>query len=81
MLIRPAESEEADLIYRFIQNKAEFDRSIDAYSGVIQTNVSKIKNTLLENILMYSYFAGQSSIWLDDLFVNPDMGVMEPGLY
>jgi len=92
--IRLAELEDTALIYRFIQNKAEFDRSVGAYSGVIQTNVSKIEHTLFGDIpyayvllaekeqgaigfalygFRYSSFVGQPSIWLDDLFINPDM--------
>lgn len=94
MQIRPARLEDTALIYRFIQNKAEFDRSVGAYSDVIQTNVSKINNTLFGDYpyahvlfaehqqevigfalycFRYSSFAGQPSIWLDDLFVSPDM--------
>lgn len=94
MQIRPAKLAEVAVIYQFIQNKAEFDRSVGAYSGTVQTNISKIKNTIfgdcpyacvlfVENeqsvigfalyCFRYSSFAGQPSIWLDDLFINPDM--------
>ena len=94
MQIRLAKSEEAAIIYQFIQDKAEFDRSVGAYSGVIQTTVAKIERSLFGDhpfayVLLaenepeaigfalygfrYSSFAGQPSIWLDDLYVNPDM--------
>ena len=92
--VRSAKSEDAELIHRFIQKKAEFDREMGAYSGKIQTTVAKIQETLFGDrpfayVLLaetegsvigfalyyfrYSSFQGQSSIWLDDLFVDPDM--------
>lgn len=92
--IRPAQYSEAALIYQFIRDKAEFDRSIGAYSGTIQTTIAKIQETIFGNcpyasVLLaeseesaigfalygfkYSSFVGQPSLWLDDLFVNPDM--------
>ena len=91
--IRSANPEDAELIYQFIRDKAEFDRNIGAYSGEIQTTVAKIQQTLFANFpfayvllaekdlaigfalyyFRYSSFTGQPSIWLDDLFVNPDM--------
>ena len=92
--IRFAEFKDANLIYQFIRDKAEFDRDMGAYSGEIQTTVAKIQQTLFSNcpfayVLLaeakgtaigfalyyfkYSSFAGQPSIWLDDLFINSDM--------
>ena len=92
--IRFAIPDDASLIYKFIQQKAEFDRSVGAYSGVIQTSEEKIRNTMFGNnpfayVLFaeharnvigfalygfrYSSFAGQPSIWLDDLYIEPDM--------
>ena len=94
MNVRFANVDEAALIYQFIQDKAEFDRSVGAYSGTIQTTVAKIQQTLFGDcpfarVLLvesdgdkigfalygfrYSSFVGQASIWLDDLFINPDM--------
>ena len=92
--IRFAILNDTPLIFSFIQKKAEFDRNIGAYSGIIQTSEKKIKQTifgnnpfafvlLAENIqdaigfalygFRYSSFAGQPSIWLDDLYVNEEM--------
>jgi GNAT superfamily N-acetyltransferase len=94
MLVRFANIEEVALIYQFIQDKAEFDRSIGAYSGKVQTTPDKIKQTIFSDrpfayVLLaeneqdkigfalygfrYSSFVGQPSIWLDDLFVKPEM--------
>ena len=36
--IRFARASDLSQIYKFIQQKAEFDRSVGAYSGTIQTN-------------------------------------------
>jgi GNAT superfamily N-acetyltransferase len=47
--IRYAVPLEATLIYDLIQDKAEFDRSIGAYSGKVQTTVEKIQQTILSN--------------------------------
>lgn len=92
--IRLAIVNDTPLIFAFIQNKAEFDRNIGAYSGIIQTSEKKIKQTIFGNrpfasVLLaednqgavgfalygfrYSSFAGQPSIWLDDLYVNEEM--------
>ncbi|KAI9133603.1 GNAT family N-acetyltransferase [Acaryochloris sp. CCMEE 5410] len=93
MRIRPATSADISLIYQFIQHKAEFDRSVGAYRGTLQTSEAKIRATLFgptpfayvlfaEQLgqpvgfalygFRYSSFAGQPSIWLDDLYVNAD---------
>ena len=92
--IRSARPDEVGLIYSFIQKKSEFDRSIGAYSGIIQTSEDKIRQTIFcenpfasvlfgENsqevvrfalyAFRYSSFAGQPSIWLDDLYVERKM--------
>jgi GNAT superfamily N-acetyltransferase len=92
--LRLATPSDVSLIYEFIQKKAEFDRSIGAYSGTIQTSPEKIRQTIFNNkpfayVLLaegdrgvlgfalygfrYSSFAGQPSIWLDDLYIEPDM--------
>lgn len=90
MNIRPATPADISLIYRFIQHKAEFDRSVGAYQGTLKTSEAKIQTTLFgpqpfAYVLFaeqqnqpigfalygfrYSSFAGQPSIWLDDLYV------------
>ena len=92
--VRSAKPVDAELIYQFICHKAEFDRSIGAYSSEIKTSVEKIQQTLFGDrsfayvlfaeanksaigfalyYFRYSSFAGQPSLWLDDLFVNSDM--------
>jgi GNAT superfamily N-acetyltransferase len=47
--IRFAAPTEATLIYELIHDKAEFDRSIGAYSGKVQTTIEKIQQTILSN--------------------------------
>lgn len=94
--IRFATSDDVPSIYQLIQAKAEFDRSVGAYSGQIQTSEAKIHQTIFNQqpfayVLFaesfkdnspeiigfalfgfrYSSFAGQPSIWLDDLYVKP----------
>ena len=92
--VRLATPSDVSLIYRFIQKKAEFDRSVGAYTGTIQTSEEKIRQTIFHNnpfayVLLaqgargvigfalygfrYSSFAGQPSIWLDDLYIERDM--------
>lgn len=93
MNVRTATSEDIPLIFSFIKKKAEFDRSIGAYSGVLQVSEDKIRKTLFGTTpfsfvlfaedsgleigfalygFRYSSFAGQPSIWLDDLYVDED---------
>lgn len=47
--IRFAAPTEATLIYELIHAKAEFDRSIGAYSGKVQTTIEKIQQTILKD--------------------------------
>jgi GNAT superfamily N-acetyltransferase len=47
--IRFATPTEAALIYGLILDKAEFDRSIGAYSGKVQTTIEKIQQTILSD--------------------------------
>jgi GNAT superfamily N-acetyltransferase len=47
--IRFAAPTEATLIYELIHGKAEFDRSIGAYSGRVQTTIEKIQQTILSD--------------------------------
>ncbi|WP_299408083.1 GNAT family N-acetyltransferase [Acaryochloris sp. IP29b_bin.148] len=90
MHIRAATQADIHLIYQFIQQKAEFDRSVGAYQGILQTSDAKIRTTIFGPTpfayvlfceqqnqptgfalygFRYSSFAGQPSIWLDDLYV------------
>ena len=92
MHIRPTTPEDVPLIFAFIQRKADFDRSVGAFSGELQVNEEKLQCTLfgsypyayvlfaemeLEPVgfalygFRYSSFAGQPSLWLDDLYINP----------
>ena len=54
MKLRQANSDDVSLIYQLIQKKAQFDRSVGAYSGTIQTDEAKIRNTLF-NRNPYAY--------------------------
>ena len=47
--IRFGQSKDISQIYKFIQKKAEFDRSVGAYSGKIQTNEAKIRQTIFSD--------------------------------
>lgn len=94
LTIRSATLEDVPLIFSFIQKKAEFDREIGAFLGVLQTSEDKLRKTLFGAVpfayvlfaessgfeigfalygFRYSSFAGQPSIWLDDLYVDRDM--------
>ncbi|OUL22179.1 GNAT family N-acetyltransferase [Nostoc sp. 106C] len=94
MRVRTATPDDVSLIFSFIKKKAEFDRNIGAFSGVLQVSEEKIRKTLFGTIpfsyvlfaeiaeqeigfalygFRYSSFAGQPSIWLDDLYVDYDM--------
>ncbi|PSB16523.1 GNAT family N-acetyltransferase [filamentous cyanobacterium CCP2] len=94
MNVRLATSDDVSLIFSFIQKKAEFDRKIGAFSGVLQVSEAKLLKTLFSPVpfsyvlfaetcgrvvgfalygFRYSSFAGQPSIWLDDLYVDEDM--------
>jgi GNAT superfamily N-acetyltransferase len=44
--LRSANSNDIAVIYTFIHKKSEFDRSIGAYSGNIQTSEAKIRQTI-----------------------------------
>lgn len=46
MKIRTATPNDVPLIFSFIQKKAEFDRAIGAFSGVLQTSEEKIHKSL-----------------------------------
>ncbi|MDZ7958342.1 MAG: GNAT family N-acetyltransferase [Aulosira sp. DedQUE10] len=94
MKIRTATPDDVSLIFSFIKKKAEFDRNIGAFSGVLLVSEAKIHQTVFGAIAFayvlfaqtsereigfalygfrYSSFAGQPSIWLDDLYVDEEM--------
>ncbi|MEW6492848.1 MAG: GNAT family N-acetyltransferase [Cyanobacteriota bacterium] len=94
MLVRTATLDDVSLIFSFIQKKAEFDRNIGAFSGVLRVSEEKIRKTLFSPLpfayvlfaetlghpvgfalygFRYSSFAGQPSIWLDDLYIDEEM--------
>lgn len=56
--VRSARVEDTSLIFASIQKKAEFDRHIGAFSGVLQVSEEKIRNTLFTSIpFAYVLFA------------------------
>jgi GNAT superfamily N-acetyltransferase len=62
MRVRPATVEDVSLIFSFIQKKAEFDRGIGAYSGVLQVTEQKIREALFGAIsFSYVLFAEQDN--------------------
>lgn len=94
MRVKTANPDDVSLIFSFIKKKAEFDRQIGAFSGVLQVSEEKIRKTLFGIIpfayvlfaetskreigfalyeFRYSSFAGQPSIWLDDLYVDEEV--------
>lgn len=94
MIIRNATANDVSLILSFIEKKAEFDRNIGAFSGILRVSAEKVRKTLFGTIpfsyvlfaeisghevgfalygFRYSSFAGQPSIWLDDLYVDEEM--------
>jgi GNAT superfamily N-acetyltransferase len=63
MKIRSATLDDVALIFSFIQKKAEFDRKIGAFSGILQTSEDKIRKTLFGEIpFSYVLFAELSGI-------------------
>lgn len=58
MNIRFATCDDVSLIFSFIQKKAEFDRNIGAFSGLIQVSEDKISKTIFGTIpFAYVLFA------------------------
>jgi GNAT superfamily N-acetyltransferase len=56
--IRSATPDDASLIFSFIQKKAEFDRHIGAFSGLLQVSEDKISKTIFGTIpFAYVLFA------------------------
>ena len=91
MKTRSATQNDISLILAFIQKKADFDRSVGAFTGALHTSEQKIQTSLFGPTpfayvlfaeqqkqpigfalygFRYSSFAGQPSIWLDDLYVD-----------
>jgi GNAT superfamily N-acetyltransferase len=63
MNIRSATPNDVSLIFSFIQKKAEFDRGVGAFSGVLQVTEDKIRNTLFgEFPFAYVLFAEESGL-------------------
>ena len=93
MKIRTASVDDIALIKAFIQQKANFDRQVGAFSGELKITEEKIQKTLFGQYpfsfvvfateaeievgfalyaFRYSSFIGQSSIWLDDLYIKEE---------
>lgn len=91
LTIRAAQTEDISLIEAYIHKKAEFDRAVGAYQGVLGVTAAKLQQTLFSATpfayvlfaeikdrpvgfalygFRYSSFAGQPSIWLDDLYID-----------
>jgi GNAT superfamily N-acetyltransferase len=61
MRVRSATSDDVSLILLFIQKKSEFDRSVGAFSGVIQTSEDRIRKTIFAAVpFAYVVFAEKS---------------------
>ncbi|MFB8790325.1 MAG: GNAT family N-acetyltransferase [Potamolinea sp.] len=54
MKVRTATPDDIPLIFSFIQKKAEFDRNIGAFSGVLRTSQEKIHKTIF-GAIPFSY--------------------------
>ncbi|MBV9387878.1 MAG: GNAT family N-acetyltransferase [Chroococcidiopsidaceae cyanobacterium CP_BM_ER_R8_30] len=63
MNVRSATSNDVSLIFSFIQKKAEFDRNIGAFSGILQATEDKIRKILFSKIpFSYVLFAEDSEL-------------------
>ncbi|MBW4542783.1 MAG: GNAT family N-acetyltransferase [Myxacorys chilensis ATA2-1-KO14] len=63
MNVRSATPNDVSLIFSFIQKKAEFDRDVGAFSGLLQATEGKIRNTLFgESPFAYVLFAEESGL-------------------
>lgn len=61
MQVRSSTPDDISLIFSFIQKKAEFDRNIGAFSGVLQVSEDKLRTTLFGAIpFAYVLFAMSS---------------------
>jgi GNAT superfamily N-acetyltransferase len=61
MKVRSANPDDVALIFSFIQRKAEFDRSVGAFSGVLQVSKDKIQKTLFGTIPFSYVLLAESS--------------------
>jgi GNAT superfamily N-acetyltransferase len=62
MRVRPATLEDVSIILSFIQKKAEFDKDIGAYNGILQVTEEKIRKALFGAIpFSYVLFAEQEN--------------------
>jgi GNAT superfamily N-acetyltransferase len=58
MKVRSATSDDVSLIFSFLQKKAEFDRNVGAFSGVLQVTEDRIRKTLFGTVpFSYVLFA------------------------
>jgi GNAT superfamily N-acetyltransferase len=63
MEVRSTIPDDVAVIFSFIQKKAEFDRNIGAFSGILQTSEDKIRKTLFGEIpFSYVLFAEWSGL-------------------
>jgi len=63
MKVRSATKDDVSLIFSFIQKKAEFDKNIGAFSGVLQATEDKILKILFGNVpFSYVLFAEESGL-------------------
>jgi GNAT superfamily N-acetyltransferase len=63
MKVRSATKDDVALIFSFIQKKAEFDRNIGAFSGVLQATEDKILKILFGNVpFSYVLFAEEAGL-------------------
>ena len=63
MKVRSATKNDVSLIISFIQKKAEFDRNIGAFSGILQVTEDKVLKILFGNIpFSYVLFAEDSGL-------------------
>jgi GNAT superfamily N-acetyltransferase len=63
MEVRSATLDDVAVIFSFIQKKAEFDRNIGAFPGILQTSEDKIRKTLFGEIpFSYVLFAELSGL-------------------
>lgn len=63
MRVRAATPNDVSLIFSFIRKKAEFDRNIGAFSGILQATEDKTRKTLFGKIpFSYVLFAEDSEL-------------------
>lgn len=91
--IRPATAADLRILMRLLQEKADFDRTMGTFSGVLPATPEKLQHTLFGEMpfakvllaerlgspvgfalyyFRYSSFQARPSIWLDDLYLQPE---------